>query len=455
MTVQMIPGPKGRFLVGNLAEFRADTLGFLKGLSQYGDVTQFKFGPFSAYYVSHPDYLHQVLVSDAPKMVKSSVTKTALKRVLGEGLFVSDGEFWKRQRKLVQPAFHTKRIGAYADVIVDYANEMVNSWRDGDTRDMQTEMTGLTMRIIAKTLFDADVSQDIAVISKAITEILAIVDKRFDQLFPLPDWVPTADNRKLGAAQDKLDALIQRFIDERRASGSDKGDLLSMLLLALDDEGSGMTDKQVRDEAMTLFGAGHETTSIALTWAEYLLAEHPDAAVKLREEVDQVLGGRRATLADLPNLRYTEMVVKEGMRLFPPAWGTSRELSEDVTVGGYTLPKGSPIILSFYAMHRDPRWWNEPEAFIPERFAPENEKSIPKYAYLPFGAGPRVCIGNSFAMMEAKLALATMAQHFEWSIAPGQQVVAERMFTLRPKYGLKVVLKARQPIINREPELVL
>ncbi|MBZ0288893.1 MAG: cytochrome P450, partial [Anaerolineae bacterium] len=352
--------------------------------------------------------------------------------------------FWKKQRKLVQPAFHSQRIGAYAGVISDYAQQMVTTWSDGQTREIHADMVGLTMRIIAKTLFDAEMEDEVAAISAAITQILEVVNRNTTSLFNAPAWMPTADNRSLKAGVAKLDALIHRFIDQRRQSGEDKGDLLSMLLMARDDEGSGMTDKQVRDEAVTLFGAGHETTAVTLSWAIYLLAQHPEIAAKLRAEVDQALGGRAATLDDLANLSYTEMIVKEAMRLYPPAWGTSRELIDDVTINGHTIAKGNVIIMSFHALHRDARWWDEPERFQPERFQPENEKKLHKYAYLPFGAGPRVCIGNAFAMMEAKLVLATIAQHFEWSLVPGYPVIAERMFTLRPKNGVRVVLKARQ-----------
>lgn len=455
MASQTIPGPKGRLFLGNLREFQADTLGFLRNLSRYGDLTMFRFGPFPAHYISHPDYIHQVLVSDAAKMHKSRTLKREFRRVTGEGIFISDGEFWKKQRKQVQPAFHSKRIGAYADVIVDYAQQMVSQWHSGQTREAHADMVGLTMRVIAKTLFDAEMDTEVSEISSAITQILEVVNKNTTSLLTAPHWVPTADNRKLKAGVARLDALIHRFIDERRQSGEDKGDLLSMLLLARDEEGRGMTDKQVRDEAMTLFGAGHETTAVTLSWALYLLSQHPEAAARLRAEVDSVLGSRRAALDDLGKLTYTEMVIKEAMRLYPPAWGTSRELIDDITIGGHTIKKGNVIIMSFQALHRDPRWWTEPDRFLPERFAPENEKSLHKFAYLPFGAGPRVCIGNAFAMMEAKLVLATIAQHFDWTLAPGHRVVAERVFTLRPKDGVRLVLHTRQPVAQNEHALLM
>ncbi len=447
------PGPKAKFFVGHMNEFRNDKLPFFQSLHQYGDISRFWFGPFPAYYISSPDYIHQVLVTDADKMHKSRALKGAFNLAIGNGIFLNDGDSWKRQRKLVQPAFHTKRIGAYADAMVEYTQRMMNNWRDGETLEINETMSALTMKIISKTLFDADLPHDVDEISDAITAILQVVGVRLQSIAFAPDWMPTASNRKLKQGVQALDRIIQRFIDDRRASSEDKGDLLSMLLAAQDEDGTGMNDKQVRDEAMTLFGAGHETTAVALTWALYLLSQHPAAEAKLREEVDSVLGGRAATLADLPNMPYSEMLVKESMRLYPPAWGTSRDVTDDIEIGGYPVKKGSPVVMSFHAMHRDPRYWDEPERFNPERFTPENEKRIPKYVYLPFGAGPRVCIGNMFAMMEARLILATIAQKFTLSLVPGQQVVPDPIFTLRPKYGMKMALHQRESTAPREQVL--
>jgi cytochrome P450 len=248
----------------------------------------------------------------------------------------------------------------------------------------------------------------------------------------------------------KIDELIQKFIDDRRATGEDKGDLLSMLLLARDEDdgqsgvASQMTDKQVRDEAMTLFGAGHETTAVALTWTWYLLSQHPEVEAKLHEELDTVLGGRQPTLEDLQRLPYTEMIVKEAMRMYPPAFGTTREVIADGEIGGYPTKKGQTVYINIYGVHRDARFFPEPDRFDPERFSPENEKQMHKYAYLPFGGGPRVCIGNAFAMMEARLILATVAQQYRLRLAPGHQVVPERLFTLRPKNGMKMVPTKRE-----------
>jgi cytochrome P450 len=299
------------------------------------------------------------------------------------------------------------------------------------------------MRIIAKTLFDANLD-DTAAIGDAITVALHEVDDRFNRLILLPNWAPTASNRAMKDAVAKLDAIIQRFIDDRRASGEDKGDLLSMLLMARDEDTDGvMTDKQVRDEAMTLFGAGHETTAHALSWTWYALSQHPDAEARLHAELAEVLGGRAPTLEDLPRLKYTEQVVKEAMRLYPPAWTTTREAIADIELGGYPIRKGEVVVLPIYTIHRDPRYFPDPERFDPDRFSPEREKDIPKYAYLPFGGGPRVCIGNAFALMEARLIVATMAQRFSFSVAPGQIIEPQRMFTLRPKNGMRMIAHAR------------
>lgn len=442
------PGPHGHFLFGHLHEFNRDTLQMLSELRQYGDFVKLRFGPFPVYVANHPDPFHEILVSDASKYFKTRVTKVALDDILGNGLFVNDGDSWKRQRKLTQPAFHTKRIANYAEVIVDYANQLAEQWHSGEHIEVDREMTSLTMRIISKTLFDASVTGEEDALGEAITTALKIVDDRFRRLMPLPRWLPLRENRDMRQALTKLDSIVQSFIDERRRTGEDKGDLLSMLLMAQDEDGgSGMTDKQVRDEAMTLFGAGHETTANALTWTWYLLSQNPEALEKLQAELDTVLGGRLPTYEDLPRLQYTEMVIKESMRIFPPAWGTSREAIQDVTVSGYPLKKDSIVLINIYGVHRDERFFPDPLKFIPERFSPENEKTIPKLAYLPFGAGPRVCIGNAFAMMEAKLILATLAQRFELALTPGHTVKDERIFVLRPKFGMSMIAHKRESVL--------
>ncbi len=446
------PGPKGNFFLGSMTEYtRSDKLEYLTKLrDDYGDVVRMRFGPFPVYMLYHPDDVHDVLVKQAAKFYKPRLTKTIFRRFLGNGLIVSDGDFWKRQRKLAQPAFHARRIEAYAQTMVEYTQKLISGWRDGEARDADQEMMKLTLGIVAKTLFDADVSGDAEEIGAAMTVIQEIANQQFNSLLPpMPEWLPTPTNRREQQAVEALDRVIERVISERRASGEDKGDLLSMLLLAEDENGERMTDAQVRNEAMTLFLAGHETTSNALTWTWYLLSEHPEVEAKLHDELAIVLGGRAPTLADLGQLKYTEMVVKESMRLYPPAWGFSREPLEDVEIGGYTLEKGKPVFIIPYIQHRDARWFSEPERFLPERWGEGLEDNLPKYAYIPFGGGPRVCIGNSFAMMEARLLLATIAQQYRLAVKPGYKVVPEPLITLRVKGGLPVTLHKRaerQPI---------
>ncbi len=443
MSRKLPPGPPGRPFFGNLPEFRRDALAWFVESREYGDVVLMRFGPFKGFVAYSPELVHQVLVTDADHYTKTTAVKRSMEMLVGQGLFTNDGDSWKRQRKLVQPAFHTRRVGAYGQTMVDFTEAMLTGWRDGDNIDVEAAMTGLTMKIIARTLFDASLD-DTERIGEAITVALKEVDDRLNRLILLPDWAPTESNRILKGAVSELNAIIQGFIDGRRASGEDKGDLLSMLLLARDEDTDGvMTDQQVRDEAMTLFGAGHETTSHALAWAWAALAEHPEAEAQLHEELAGALGGRAPTLDDLPRLKYTEQVIKETMRLYPPAWITTREAAKDIDLGGYLVRKGEVVVLPFYALYRDPRYFADPLRFDPDRFSPEREKDIPKYAYLPFGGGPRVCIGSAFAMMEARLILATMAQRFTLTIAPGQVVEPQRMFTLRFKYGLKMVAHER------------
>lgn len=439
-------GPKGRLLLGNLKEFNSDTLNFMLAQRQYGDVSQFHFGPFPVIVVNHPDYAHDVLVQHADHYHKPSTTKQILAPIAGNGIFTSDGEFWKRQRRLVQPAFHAKRIGAYGQIITDYADQLGDEWQEDAEHAIDHDMTRLTMRIIAKTLFDADVAREAPEVGQAIREALALVEESFRKFVVLPEWLPTGRNRKMRRIVERLDALIQTFIDDRRASGEDKGDFLSLLLSAQDEDNSRMTDKQVRDEAMTLFGAGHETTSVTLTWTWYLLSQHPEVEARLHDELTQVLGGRLPTVEDLPRLPYTEMIIKEAMRLYPAAWSVTRQANKDTEIGGFRVTKGQFVFVNLYGMHHDAEFFPEPERFDPERFTPENEKRIAKYAYIPFGGGPRVCIGNAFSLMESRLVLATLAQRFRLSLAPHFEVTPDRQFTLRPKYGMRMVVHAREQI---------
>jgi cytochrome P450 len=442
MVMQVAEVPKGEFLLGHMRPFMRDTLAVLMDGLRQGGLARFWFGPYPVYLISAPELAHDLLVKQPDKINKSAVLVRVLGMALGQGLFTSDGEFWKRQRRLVQPAFHAKRIGAYAAAMADYSEELARAWQTNTVYDIDKEMAVLTMRIIARTVFDSDLLGDGKVIADAVAELLHYIDRNFNDLVPLPDWLPTPQNRRTKYLIDLLNHQMQKYIDARRADGGDHGDLLSMLLLAQDEDDSVMTDKQVRDEAMTFFGAGHETTAGTMTWVWLLLAQHPDVEAKLHAELARVLGGRTPTIDDLPNLPYTEQIIKEALRLYPAAWTVTRTSIAPLTLNGVTLPKQTEIMVNIYGMHRDPQLFPDPERFDPERFTPENEKQIPKYAYLPFGAGPRVCIGNMFAMMEAKVILATMAQRVRLSLVDAPPL-PQRQFTLKPKGGLRLRAQVR------------
>ncbi len=441
------PGPKGTFPGGVLGQMQNRRLEFLlESAGAYGDLVHFRIGPRHLYLLNHPDFIHYVLVEAPEKFHKSPNLKRNTRKTIGQGLLTSEGELHKRQRRLAQPAFHHKRIAAFADVMVEFTQRMLDTWQPGDRRDVAHEMTNLTMQIVAKTLFDADVSDEMDAIGSAISVGIETVGQRITQPVYLPDWIPTPHNIERRKAAQVLEKTITDIINERRKSGEDRGDLLSMLLLAVDEEDGGqMTNKQVRDEVMTLFIAGHETTANTLAWTLYLLAQHPEIEAKLAAEVDAALDDRLPTMQDLTKLRYTDMVVKEAMRLYPPAWIMSREVMEDISIGGYAITKGSIVIMSQYVMHHHPRCFDEPERFMPEQFAEGWEERVPRYAYFPFGGGPRVCIGNSFAMMEATLVLATIMQRCHLVLAPGQQVEPEPLVTLRPRDGIWMEVAARNP----------
>lgn len=439
------PGPRGNIITGALSDFVPDRLTFLsEAAAKYGDIFSFRLGPVHIVILNHPDDVHQVLVADAAKYAKPQLTKRVLGRFLGNGLLISDGDFWRRQRRLAQPAFHHRRIESYAQVMAVEAQRMADSWRDGQTVEVDHEMLRLTMIIVARALFGADLSADTEVVYDALNTLQETSTALLTAFIPpAPPWLPTPINRRIRAANRTLETILGRMIAARRASGEDRGDLLSMLLLAQDVDGVHMTDQQVRDEVLTIFLAGHETTAMTLTWLWYLLALHPDSERKLHAELDAALAGRPPSLADLPRLPYTEMVIREALRLYPPAWGYGREPLEDVTLRGYRIRRGTPIFIVPYLTHRDSRWFPEPERFLPERFQPGWEERLPKYAYTPFGGGPRICIGNTFALMETQIVLATLASRFRLALLPGQRVAPDPMITLRTRQSVCMMLRER------------
>jgi cytochrome P450 len=429
-----------------LFAYRKGPLPFFQNLAaQYGDISYFRLGPQEAFFLNHPDYVKDVLVTNHQNFHKGLALQRA-KRLLGEGLLTSEGEFHRRQRRLAQPAFHRTRIASYAGVMTAYATETRERWRDGAAVDMSEEMMRLTLGIVGKTLFDADVVSEAQQVGEAMTVVMDLFNTITLPFFELLQKLPLPQLRRFDNARARLDAIIYRLIEERRRSGEDRGDLLSMLLLAQDTEGDGgvMTDEQLRDEVMTIFLAGHETTANALTWTWYLLSENPEAEAKLHAEIDQVLKGRLPAFEDVAQLKYTEMVLAESMRLYPPAWAIGRLAVNESEIGGYVVPKKSLVLMSQYVMHRDPRYFSEPLRFNPERWTAEARESRPQFSYFPFGGGTRRCIGEGFAWMEGILLLATLAQQWQMRLEPNHPVTLKPVITLRPKYGMRMTVTRRQ-----------
>lgn len=426
------PGPRISSPLGIVPEFARDPLRVvIQAFQSYGDCALLP-GPFgqNVFLLNEPDLIHAVLVTHADKIEKPAPLKWIFRSSFGNGLFFSEGSFWRRQRKLAQPAFHHKRIQSYAEGMVQRAQQILANWQDGQVRDIRKDMSATTLKIVVDALFQSAVEDETEQIYAALDElgnILAQQSFANPLLAIVPDWAPLPLMSRKRRASATLDAIVYRFIHERRVSSMDQGDLLSMLMLAEDEDRQRMNDQQLHDEAMTLFIAGHETTALTLTWAFVLLAQHPEAEAKLYAEVDTALNGRLPTLADLPNLAYTEMVVKEVLRLYPPAWLLLRQAVVELPLGPYRIPKGHQIWISPYTMHRHPRFYDEPETFQPERFRPDETGQdlgarLPKLAYMPFGGGPRICIGNMFALMEARLLLATIAQRYRLEVQPGSNI---------------------------------
>ncbi len=438
-------GPKGHWLLGHLPGFARDRLGFFESCArEFGDFVPLRLGSRRVVILSHPDLIEEVLVTKNRHFEKHFALRTT-RRTLGKGLLTSEGDFWRRQRRLAQPAFHRDRVAAHAAVMVELTERMLDGWGDGETRDAQADMLGLTLEIVAKTLFGAEIAGETAEASVAMETVMRCFTARVGKFFLLPDSWPTPGNLRLRRAAARLDRLIFAMIAARRASGEDRGDLLSMLLAAQDEDGGGgMSDTQLRDEAMTLFMAGHETTANTLAWVWTLLASHPEAESKLHEELDEVLGNRPPTFADLPRLPFAERVVTEALRVYPTVWVVGREAVEPCEIGGHPIKVGTTLFMSQWVVHRDPRFFDDPKSFRPDRWADGLARRIPRYAYFPFGGGPRICIGNGFAMMEAILLLAAIARRYRLALAPDAQVQPLATMTLRPDKGVKVVLKARR-----------
>jgi cytochrome P450 len=431
-----------------------DPLGFLGGLQRaHGDVARFRMAGRDFVLVSHPDHVREVLVTDQRRYGRGYRYRT-LKLLLGEGLLTSEGEFHLRQRRLAQPAFHRERIARYAEAMGAAAERWDARWRaraaDPAPVDVADEMAKLALVIVSETLFGADVTREADAVSHALDVALHSATPAFAALGRWAVHLPIPAARRFRRARADLDAVIYRLIAERRRSGADHGDLLSMLLLAVDGEaGDGtaarMTDLQLRDEAMTLFLAGHETTANLLAWSWYLLAQHPDVAERLVASLDAALGGRTPTMDDVPRLGYARQVLSEALRLYPPAWALGRVALEPVAFGGYAVPPGAGVLMSPYLMHRDPRWWPEPARFDPDRWAPGAGADRHRFAFYPFGAGTRICIGEQFAWTEALIVLATLAPRWAPALAPGAVVAPEPIITLRPRDGIRMTLHPRRP----------
>ena len=411
-------------------------------METYGDVWHFVIGDTHNYLVANPDVIYELFVRQSKRFIKGPAytnKKTGLARFMGEGLVTSNGDFWKRQRRLVAPAFHAVRVHAYADTMVDYTLRRLESWSDGAVLDVDEEMMQLTLTIVARTLFDADASSTVNQVKRAV----AVVQKANNTASILPYWIPTPLRARSWLANNALNKIVYGFINDRRKTGEDRGDLLSMLLLAEDENGERMTDLQARDEAVTLFLAGHETTANTLNWAWWLLAQHPEVEAKLHAELDSVLAGRPPKLEDLRHLPYTDIVIKESLRLMPAVWSVSRTAAEDTEVCGYPMPKGTTAQVIIYLLHRHPEYWKQPNEFLPERWLDPAIENMHRYAYLPFAGGPRICIGNSFATMEANLLLATIAQRYRLRLVEGVEIKPAALITMFPRDGLPMRLEAR------------
>ena len=454
------PGPAGHWLFGTLPEFRRDPLGFLQKCAAYGDVVKLPYGlagdlfkrqrGAAAYLLRDPADIKFVLVTHQRNYERLWVP--AAKRIFGSGLLASEDPLHLRQKRVMQPYFHHQRIKGYAEVMTQKTEELLARWGKETTVDLAEEMMRLTLQIVCKVLFSMELSDETKDLSEAVTVGQYHITRQYRSFLAMvtPEWIPTRRNLEFRDALKRLDRTIFGLIDARRDSEA-MNDLLSMLLHAQDEDGSGMSDRQVRDEALALFLAGHETTANALAWTGYLLSQHQEVESRLLTELQEVLEGRAPSAADLPKLAYAEAVFAEAMRLYPPAYIlVRRALNEDTLPSGFSFPGGSDLFMCQYWVHRDPRFFPDPERFDPDRFLAKGKDERPLFSYFPFGGGSKMCIGESFAKMEGVLLLATIAQRFKMTLVPGQEIVPEPLVTLRPKNGVRIRLTLRHESNGRE-----
>lgn len=439
---QLPNGPKGIPLLGSIRDIQDNFAAFLLESSrQYGDTFTFNMGPKRALFFNHPDQIREILMNwevyrKAP--VDADTRRVALGNFLGAGLLTNDGTSWKKQRKLMQPAFHTRYINNYAETMIDYTEQLVQQWSDKQTIDLEQEMMQLTLNIATKTLFDTEVG-DYSALGEALTDVQRESMKYAKLPVEIPRWLPISINTTRERLNTLIDAIVFDIIEERENSGDlDRGDLLSMLMLARDEDGKGMDKQQLRDEVITLFIAGHETTALSLAWMFYLLSENPDIMNLLLEEIDQKLGKCRVTLNDLKEMPYLKQVIDETLRLYPAGWLFPRFAGRDVQLAGYDIQAGDMVLASPYVLHRTPQHFENPLSFDPERFSEERRDMIDRYTYLPFGGGPRVCIGNSFALMEMQLITVTILQNYRLQLVLDHLIEIEPLITIRPKHGMKM-----------------
>jgi cytochrome P450 len=442
----MPPGPRGSWLLGATNFLREPPLDLLTNWArQYGDVVSWRTFHIRIYLLNHPDDIETVLVSRSRSFGKGRLLQ-ANRALFGNGLLTSEGEFWLRQRRLTQPAFHRERVAACGGTMVARAVEMLNRWRDGEVRDIHQDMMRVTLAIAAESLFGASVEQEADRVAAAL-DILMDMNASSRRLFSLLRRLPTAGNRRLSRVIRELDSIIYGIIAKRRAAGANGigigDDFLSILLNAQDEDGSRMTDRQLRDESLTLLLASHETTAVALSWTAYLLAQHPAVEELLHAELDAVLGGRTPTFEDLPRLRYTDQIVRESLRLYPPVWRMGRIAKEDVAIRGYRIPKGASVLVSQWVVHRDANYFTEPERFNPARWTEDLARSLPRFAYFPFGGGPRICIGSNFALQELALLLAVISQRYCLRLAGPEPILPAPSITLRPRDGMRLIVSRR------------